>query len=115
VSVCKTCFLIYSLLADYFEELIKPVEPKKAAQKPPKWVHSEKLLKQKEELPVIHSHKKSISQNSEGLKMLQDDTDKRRRFEMEISLQEQSESKKNYIKKTLSELNIKTATQKNAV
>lgn len=23
VSVCKSCFLIYSLLSDYFEELIK--------------------------------------------------------------------------------------------
>lgn len=50
VSVCKSCFLIYSLLSDYLEELIratskKAPKPYDHSQPQKKWVHSEQLLK----------------------------------------------------------------------
>ncbi|CDW78909.1 UNKNOWN [Stylonychia lemnae] len=74
VTVCKSCFLIYSLLSDYFDELTKvAVSPRKknangeivhdnpSSTVPAtmtNWTHSEKLLQKKEEKPFIFSHKR---------------------------------------------------------
>jgi hypothetical protein len=69
--VCKTCFLIYSLLSDYFDELIKATTVQKKNdynQYSKKWVHSEKLLQQNEERPMAAGshHKKGGSLNGPG-------------------------------------------------
>ena len=39
VDVCRTCFITYSLMQEYFNEIQKLVSPKKS-----EWIHTEKKM-----------------------------------------------------------------------
>eukprot|EP00347_Sterkiella_histriomuscorum_P002921 403366282 len=105
VTVCKTCFLIYSLLSDYFDELVKatisPDKNENFCTNPllshNKWTHSQKLLQKREEKPITFSQTQKINthQNTPTHTNL-----------AKSSGQKQYESKKSFIHKNLQSVEI---------
>lgn len=60
VDVCRTCYITYSLMQEYFNEFHDMIQPTSK-----KWLHSEKFIKQESQPPIVSPNELSIAPPNE--------------------------------------------------
>ena len=86
VTVCRTCFLVYSLVNEYFTELDKAMNPKDSG-----WVHSEKVLSRGRESEFFVMNAAPLG---------------KRPSQPALALPEGTETKKAFLMRTISEAEL---------